>query len=116
VKVLIEKTASSLDDAALKMLFVSVQQNNIEICIQYAINEYVMFFYHRLVLILAFFSLIDEIEDISIVCPPHFNPNNCISLNVIQERMIWRTMLWFGHSFFVSDHSIHWIMYSLFIK
>ena len=30
VKVLIEKTASSLDDTALKMLFVSVQQNNID--------------------------------------------------------------------------------------
>ena len=38
VKVLIEKTASSLDDAALKMLFVSVQQNNIEICIKCAVN------------------------------------------------------------------------------
>ena len=43
VKVLIEKTASSLDDGALKMLFVSVQQNNINLCIQYAINECVMF-------------------------------------------------------------------------
>ena len=38
VKALIEKTASSLDDNALKMLFVSVQQNNIELCVQYAIN------------------------------------------------------------------------------
>ena len=38
VKALIEKTASSLDDTALKMLFVSVQQNNIELCIQYAID------------------------------------------------------------------------------
>ena len=45
VKVLIERTASSLDDTALKMLFVSVQQNNIELCIRYAINEYVMFSY-----------------------------------------------------------------------
>ena len=43
VKVLIEKTVSSLDDTALKMLFVSVQQNNIEECIRYAINEYVIF-------------------------------------------------------------------------
>ena len=41
VKVLIEKTASSLDDTALKMLFVSVQQNNLELCIQYAIELYV---------------------------------------------------------------------------
>ena len=38
VKVLIEKTASSLDDIALKLLFVSVQQNNIDLCVQYAIN------------------------------------------------------------------------------
>ena len=38
VKVLIEKTASSLDDDALKMLFVSVQQNNIDLCVQYAIR------------------------------------------------------------------------------
>ena len=43
VKVLIEKTASSLDDTALKMLFVSVQQNNIDLCVRYAINLYVMF-------------------------------------------------------------------------
>ena len=41
VKVLIKRTASSLDDTALKMLFVSVQQNNIELCVQYAVNEYV---------------------------------------------------------------------------
>ena len=43
VKVLIEKTASSLDDTALKMLFVSVQQNNIDLCVQYAIITYVLF-------------------------------------------------------------------------
>ena len=42
VKVLIERTASSLDDTTLKKLFVSVQQNNIELCIQCAIEEYVM--------------------------------------------------------------------------
>jgi hypothetical protein len=45
VKVLIEKTASSLDDTALKILFVSVQQNNIELSVRYAINEYVIFSY-----------------------------------------------------------------------
>ena len=38
VKVLIEKTASSLDDTSLKMLFVSVQQNNIGLCVRYAID------------------------------------------------------------------------------
>ena len=45
MKVLIEKTASSLDDTALKMLFVSVQQNNIELTLRYAIDEYVIFSY-----------------------------------------------------------------------
>ena len=40
MKGLIEKTAASLDDLALKMLFVSVQQNNLELCIKYAIYEW----------------------------------------------------------------------------
>jgi hypothetical protein len=115
VKVLIERTASSLDDTALKMLFVSVQQNNIELCIQYAIDEYVMFLYYWVNLILAFFSIIHMIEDISIVCP-HCNPNDCIMLNVIQEQIVWQTMLWFGHSIVGDHHSIYWIKYSLFIK
>jgi len=38
VKELIRKTADSLDNLALKMLFVSVQQNNLELCIRSAIN------------------------------------------------------------------------------
>ncbi|KAG6867841.1 hypothetical protein C0993_010365 [Termitomyces sp. T159_Od127] len=38
VKVLIKKTAESLDDPALKMLFVSVQQGNLELCIEYAVK------------------------------------------------------------------------------
>ena len=39
VKELIEKTANSLDVLALKMLFVSVQKNNLELCLKYAIYE-----------------------------------------------------------------------------
>ncbi|KAI9428863.1 hypothetical protein H4582DRAFT_2038082 [Lactarius indigo] len=38
VKVLIEKTAESLDNLALKILFVSVQQNNLELCVKYAVE------------------------------------------------------------------------------
>ena len=115
VKVLIEKTASSLDDTALKMLFVSVQQNNIELCIQYAIKEYVMFLYCWWDLILAFFSLIGEIGVFSTVCP-HHNRNDCVRrLNVIQMVLTWATMFWFGHSY-VSEHSIYWTGYSLFTK
>ena len=38
VKKLIEKTAESLDDLALKILFVSLQQNNLELCLKYAVK------------------------------------------------------------------------------
>ncbi|KAF8811823.1 hypothetical protein BYT27DRAFT_7023705, partial [Phlegmacium glaucopus] len=38
VKELIKKTAESLDDLALKILFVSLQQNNLELCLQYAVE------------------------------------------------------------------------------
>jgi len=38
VKELTEKTADSLDDLALKMLFISIQGNNLELCISYAIK------------------------------------------------------------------------------
>ena len=38
VKVLIDKTADSLDNLALKMLFISIQQNNLDLCIRYAIK------------------------------------------------------------------------------
>ena len=98
MKVLIEKTASSLDNSALKMLFVSVQQNNIDLCTQYAINEYVVFSLSRRNDNNVFFRLADEIGVISAVCPRHRNPNNFVRLNSIQEDLTWRTMLWFGHS------------------
>ena len=35
---LIKQTAASIDNLALKMLFVTVQQNNLELCIEYAVN------------------------------------------------------------------------------
>jgi hypothetical protein len=38
VKELTEKTADSLDNLALKILFVSIQQNNLELCISYAVK------------------------------------------------------------------------------
>ena len=36
---LIKQTAASMDNLALKMLFVTVQQNNLEVCIESAINK-----------------------------------------------------------------------------
>ncbi len=38
VKELIQKTADSLNNLAIKMLFISVQQNNLELCIRSAIK------------------------------------------------------------------------------
>ena len=105
VKVLIEKTALSLDDTALKMLFVSVQQNNINLCVRYAINSYVMFS-----LFMRFdddfFSLTKNIGVYSTVCRHHHNPNDYVRLNLIQEDLTWRTLTWFGHSN-VSEYLIH---------
>jgi len=43
VEELIKQTAVSIDGLALKMLFVTVQQNNLEICIEYAINMSVVY-------------------------------------------------------------------------
>lgn len=39
VKDLMQKTADSLDDPSLKLLFVSIQKNNLELCIQYAVIQ-----------------------------------------------------------------------------
>jgi len=39
---LIKQTAASIDDLALKMLFVTIQQNNLEVCIEYAVNKSVI--------------------------------------------------------------------------
>jgi len=36
---LIKQTAASIDNPALKMLFVTVQRNNLEVCIENAVNQ-----------------------------------------------------------------------------
>ena len=38
IRELIKQTAGSIDNLALKMLFVTVQQNNLDICIEYTVN------------------------------------------------------------------------------
>ena len=40
---LMKQTAVSIDNLALKMLFVTVQQNNLEICLGYAVNKFVIY-------------------------------------------------------------------------
>jgi len=39
VEELIKWTAASIDNLALKMLFVTVQQNNLNVCIECAVNR-----------------------------------------------------------------------------
>ena len=105
VKVLIEKTASSLDDTALRMLFVSVQQNNIDLCIQSAIYEYVMFSYcWGKIKQRPFSAWLNRSDSFipSVVIAIYVT----VRLNLIQEDLTFSTMLWFGHSF-VSRQSIH---------
>jgi hypothetical protein len=40
---LIKQTVASVDDLALKMLFVSVQQNILEVCIEYVVHKCVIY-------------------------------------------------------------------------
>ena len=89
------------------MLFVSVQQNNIELSIQYAINEYVMFSCCWQGLILIFPSLTSLLDVLKTVCLHHLNLNDGVNLSLIQEHLIQYTMQWFGHSF-VSKQSNLW--------
>jgi len=60
VKVLIDKTADSLDNLALKMLFVSIQQNNLNLSIRYAINLWVfseLIIFYSIYVFTVFFRL-----------------------------------------------------------
>jgi len=41
IRELIKQTAASIDNLALKMLFVTVQQNNLHVCIEHAVNRYI---------------------------------------------------------------------------
>lgn len=36
---LMDRTAEAIDDDALQLLFVSVQQNNVDLCIRYAVRR-----------------------------------------------------------------------------
>jgi len=53
---LIKQTAASIDGLALKMLFVTVQQNNLEVCIENAVNKSVV---HQFIVASTYFSIRD---------------------------------------------------------
>jgi hypothetical protein len=52
---LIKQTAASIDNLALKMLFVTIQQNNLEVCIEYAMNRSVI---HPFAVALTYFFIV----------------------------------------------------------
>jgi|SRR6266478_6722384 len=85
VKELTEKTADSLDDLALKMLFVSVQQNNLELCISYAVNylgnDYRQYS-ERMVRIIV---VLDR--------------NCCAELTLLKDLLVQHCLVWFPHSY-----------------
>jgi hypothetical protein len=80
VNELTKKTADSLDDLALKMLFVSVQQNNLELCISYAIK---------------YFRSSPRMVR-SIVIPDR---NCCAELKLLKDDLVFRGLMWFRHSY-----------------
>ena len=97
VKVLIEKTASSLDDAALKMLFVSVQQNNIDLCVRFAINAYVIFSLFGIwKWPFSAWRILPGCMRLSVLV---IEIKMTAQLNSIQKCFMWRTLSWFGHSY-----------------
>ena len=107
VKVLIERTASSLDNTALKMLFVSVQQNNIDLCS--ICNKWVCY-----VLIVHEiwewpFPAWPAISGCIILSVLFIATQMTIRLNLIQEELIFNILSWFGHSY-VSGilNSVNW--------
>ena len=68
VKELMQKTADALDDLALKMLFVSVQRNNLELCIRYAIKQQVLLEITVFYIDNVFSSIIPLDQDLTTVC------------------------------------------------
>ena len=88
VKELTEKTADSLDDLALKMLFVSVQQNNLELCISYAVKH--------------IGSLLDTDTStfqrmVRIIVVP--DRNCCAELTLLKDFLVQHCLMWFPHSY-----------------
>ena len=68
VKGLMQKTLDSLDNLALKMLFVSVQKNNLELCIRYAIKQQVFLDTTILHIDNVFSSIIPLEKNLTTVC------------------------------------------------
>jgi len=94
---LIKQTAASIDDLALKMLFITVQQNNLEVCIEYAVNKSVI---HLSTVASTYLS----IPGISLgILQPWYIFTWILeiwALKWTKEDLIYKTASWFGHCYF----------------
>ncbi|PPQ94247.1 hypothetical protein CVT25_006737 [Psilocybe cyanescens] len=85
IEELIKQTAASIDDLALKMLFISVQQNNLKICIEYAIK-----------------NIVNQITNMVcwLRCARSFQ-----WLIYIKDNLIFQAMVWFPHNYYVCEYA-----------
>jgi len=97
VRELIKQTAASIDDLALKMLFVTVQQNNLEVCIEYAVNKSVI----HLSPVASTDLSISEISSSMLQQWYIFTWIVGIwALKWTKEELIFKASSWFGHCYF----------------
>jgi len=85
-KELMERTANSLTEDTFRLLFVSVQQNNIDLCVSNAVQGYTQLDMTSLTRkTLAWFPHVwmeENYEDISNISSNHFNNNRTFADNV----------------------------------
>ena len=94
---LIKQTAASIDDLALKMLFITVQQNNLEVCIEYAVNKSVV----QSSTVASTYLFISEISSSMLQQWYIFTWIVGISaLKCTKEELIYKAASWFGHCYF----------------
>ncbi|PPQ86433.1 hypothetical protein CVT25_008091 [Psilocybe cyanescens] len=86
IEVLMKQTAASINDLALKMLFVTVQQNNLNMCIGYAIKNIV---YENITKLVCWLR-----------CARSFK-----WLIHIKDNLILYAIIWFPHYYYVSEYA-----------
>ena len=82
MKELIKNTADSLDDIALKILFISVQQNNLELCVTYAVEQYAFNIPH-LIATETYSSLRYSPADATMVCIFRIEDDDCAVVKMV---------------------------------
>jgi len=93
-----KKTADSLDDIALKILFVSVQQNNLELCVTYAVKQYALGSFH-LIAAEAYSSLSMDSDTMRMVCMFRMYDEACIVKDDVKEDLVLGCLQWFRHAY-----------------